>query len=509
MNLEVPRARVKTIKDALKAHSLLDKSIQITPLHSGECFSIPIKALHGVRLNDQNEPYETALFQLLSLIGMERYAGDLKLSFSTRDNCEEKSSPNRIPAFTTGNSTKGSPLGAAIDAWLESIPAPMTLKHANRDGSKSTHVGLEIHSSKRMSAYTVYPPMLLLPPSALSNYVLDKEISKHLPKLYECICKFLKVTHIALNAPIPSSTLTKDSNASPNIMRSPTWLTPLHGNFGPSLPVGHIPTTSDFEAAFWCTTRQNGIFQTWAPRYTMFSRGNISEKTRILDFATPDRERDLGRTRNNYKAKDSMAVDLYAGIGYFAFSFAKAGVDKVLCWEINPWSVEGLKRGANGNNWRTLTVGENGGPETLSQRIREEQPRFIIFQENNENATKRIQVMLSGLDPLFPYLAAIRHVNCGYLPSSRESWETAVNVLDKQQGGWIHVHENIDKLEIDARRAEIVDVFKNLTNGKFGQMDDLNTSDVCVSCEHLEHVKSYAPGIIHCVLDISVIISYK
>ena len=50
-------------------------------------------------------------------------------------------------------------------------------------------------------------------------------------------------------------------------------------------------------------------------------------------------ERSLGK---------SVLWDLYAGIGYFAFSYAKAGVGKVLCWEINPWSVDGLRRGAGG-----------------------------------------------------------------------------------------------------------------------------------------------------------------
>ena len=502
MTLEVFRARVKDIKDALEAHDLLDKSIKIRPLAKAERFSVPLKGLHSMWSNDRNEPIEDLLFQLMSSIGMERYIGDVTLSISelpTYHGSGERPSLDIPLAHDPDSSARGTPLEAAIHDWLESIPASMTSKHANKDGQISDNIRLEIDQSNKTSGYTVYPPMLLLPPTALSAYFLDNEISKYLPRLYECLCKTFKVTHIALNGPIPASSLMGDLDAIPNIMRSPTRLNPLYGDFGPSLPASHIPTTSDFETAFWCTARQNGIFQTWAPRYTMFSRGNISEKTRILDVATSNRGQDLGSTRSNYKSKDSMAVDLYAGIGYFAFSYAKAGMAKVLCWEINPWSVEGLKRGAKGNNWKTVVMGENDGYESIFPRIREQHPKFIIFRENNENATRRIQAMLSGLFPPFSHLAPIRHVNCGYLPSSKDSWKTAVDVLDEHQGGWIHVHENIRKSDIDARKAEIVDIFKRLTDGKSG---------ICrVSCDHLERVKSYAPGIIHCVLDISVIIS--
>ena len=78
---------------------------------------------------------------------------------------------------------------------------------------------------------------------------------------------------------------------------------------------------------------------------------------------------------------------------------------------------------------------------------------------------------------------------------------TAVAALDPRVGGWIHAHENIAKKDIDQRKSEIVNTFTDLVqqvHGTDGVMKRL------VSCEHLERVKSYAPGVIHCVLDIAI-----
>ena len=137
---------------------------------------------------------------------------------------------------------------------------------------------------------------------------------------------------------------------SENILRSPVNLTPLYGDFGstPTPQTISNPTATDFANALWVTARQNGIWQTWAPLYTMFSRGNVREKARILNLPTLTTGLDTA----------SAAVDLYAGIGYFAFSYRKSsqalekGIKQVLCWEINPWSVEGLRRGAEMNKSR-------------------------------------------------------------------------------------------------------------------------------------------------------------
>ena len=62
--------------------------------------------------------------------------------------------------------------------------------------------------------------------------------------------------------------------------------------------------------------------QTWAPKHTMFSRGNIKEKARVLNLAKqPTAGLEPGLENTDPEAR-TMAVDLYAGIGYFTFSYA-------------------------------------------------------------------------------------------------------------------------------------------------------------------------------------------
>ena len=62
-------------------------------------------------------------------------------------------------------------------------------------------------------------------------------------------------------------------------------------------------------------------------------------------------------------------------------------------------------------------------------------------------------------------------------------------------GGWIHAHENIAKKDIESRTAEIVGIFQGFAWKRF---------EAKVECEHVESVKSYAPGVMHCVLDIAI-----
>jgi tRNA wybutosine-synthesizing protein 2 len=164
-----------------------------------------------------------------------------------------------------------------------------------------------------------------------------------------------------------------------NVLRSPAGLRMLFGDWGGD---GDDGGGLGGGGALWVATRQNGIAQVWAPRWTMFSRGNVKEKGRLLAFHDDGGQQDappLGedgveaqRRRRRRAAVaaalppqtrgEAWAVDLYAGIGYFAFSYARLGM-RVLCWELNAWSVEGLRRGARANGWgvRVVRFGAGGG----------------------------------------------------------------------------------------------------------------------------------------------------
>lgn len=540
--LSVPRRLVKSTKDALQHHQRLDKSAKIRLFcateaviylglnkdtkSSEENYLIPTT----VRARTDDDEREKLILKaaLLDMIGFDQHTHSIGIYL------RDVSSPgSSLPVHEPARPS--SILGQIIQKWLLELP-PGVLPYPISDlVSVSTW------------PYTIYHPLLLLPQNTFSTPpwpdLRYTTIRSHLPSLYKLLSIHLKITHIALNAPIPTLV-----PGTPNILRKPEDLIPLHGSFGLSLSPTHIPTTPDLQAAFWCTVRQNGIFQTWAPRHTMFSRGNISEKTRLLGLKALTTE-GLG----GIPATATSAVDLYAGIGYFAFCYAKLGVGKILCWELSGWSVEGLRRGSIGNGWgvEVFNAEETSDNEDIRAKLaaheNKKNKQILVFQENNRNAADRISALRSHIPP-------IRHINCGFLPTSQDSWETAVRALDPKLGGWIHAHENIERGSFEKRKEEIVQEFRELVGrwwrgarrrsseqseqnivpvdnmqslvistatepelesdsitGEITAREDQDaemattTTTMIVKCVHFEQVKSYAPGIVHCVLDIAIL----
>ena len=185
----------------------------------------------------------------------------------------------------------------------------------------------------------------------------------------------------------------------------------------------------------------------------MFSRGNISEKTRVLSF--PDVE-------------GQEVADLYVGIGYFTFSYLKAAAKRVWGWDLNGWSVEGLRRGAEMNGWRCVVNPE--GPSDA---------QVVIFNEDNVLAGKRLE----------SYGVKVRHVNLGLLPSSQDAWKIATEILDTD--GWIHVHGNCRDTDINQWTGTVVEEFKKL----FGRAWTVEIAESF-------RVKGFGPAVGHWVLDL-------
>ena len=482
----VPQRLVKTIKTALEEHGTFRKDLKIQPILDREglerkfpeAYPLPSGPLYLVPTAQSRKFPHDGQFSSLSKSEKKGIATELGLVDYYLD---ISFWVTKSKGFTSGSEisakpTKRSSLAKVIEEWLLDLP---------EEAISSLSASVSHLTSLSSWSYIIYHPLCLLPKNSFEHDpwpdLLANALAPHLPTLYAHICENWQVTHIALNASIPlnSSPSTASPTESPqlNILRSPTSLTPLYGSFGDP---GQSPTSAAFEYALWVSTRQHSIYQTWAPLYTMFSRGNISEKHRILSMPELDPEV-LG-----YDASQSSAVDLYAGIGYFTFCYARRGVGKVICFEINGWSVEGLRRGAKENGWDSLLVDDKESDVWV--RAKE---KLLVIAENNKNAEVWIRKMRDGIPP-------VRHVNCGFLPSSKESWETAVRVLDPADGGWIHVHENIGIKEIGERKEVIVKIFEAILKNagrKKGRR---------VYCQHIERVKSYAPGVIHCVLDIHV-----
>lgn len=364
--------------------------------------------------------------------------------------------------------------------------------------------------------YNVYAPLLLLPYNFFTTPTAWKDLFESLNdlqrnKLYEAIVSSFAgngVTHLAQNAPIGAV----DSAGTENRMRSPSGLIPLFGDFGdihranqsgetPCLTSN--PSRLELDKTLWAKSTQNGgIVQTWAPLYTMFSKGNVSEKARILGIQSHFdglNDHELMPER----VQDIAVVDLYAGIGYFVFSYLKRGVKRVWGWEINGWSVEGLRRGCAENGWgcKVVCVQSDGTPDEGFDALvnsLDDSHRVVIFHGDNMLAHR----VLTSLKPKMKgkgQWASIRHVNLGLLPTSSLTWDAAVQILDHVHGGWVHVHENVDINEIDVKRDEILQHFKMV-----GTVNESTTPSLSVKCPHVELVKTYAPGVVHCVFDMEV-----
>lgn len=287
--------------------------------------------------------------------------------------------------------------------------------------------------------YSVYPPMVLV-----SHPLSEGQANlRWLPK---------GITHVALNKPIADKE---------NEMRLPSQITPIIGDFGPHATFQRRmePSLHDFDHAFWCTVVQNDIWQTWAPRYTMFSRGNVKEKARLLHF------KDI---------KNSVVLDLYCGIGYFSLLYLRLGA-RVLGWDINPWSIEAFRRALEHQNikYKVIRRGENFDNDWLKSDT-----RAFLFLELNEYALERLSTTTA---------IPLSHINLGLLPTSKPSWPIVTKLLPKSthQKTTVHVHENV--------HIKAIDTFSVTIQQSLGG-----------TISSTNRVKTFAPDVWHVVYDVEI-----
>ncbi|CCD25849.2 tRNA(Phe) (4-demethylwyosine(37)-C(7)) aminocarboxypropyltransferase NDAI_0G00730 [Naumovozyma dairenensis CBS 421] len=303
--------------------------------------------------------------------------------------------------------------------------------------------------------YSKYPPLLLFNNSTVRSF--DHDVWKYnVPddvrgQYFHDLLKYLSnndnestYRYIGINKPIIYD----------DVMRQPKNI--------------KIVYPSDSTDEIWCQLKQNGIWQVWNPLYTMFSRGNIKEKKRILDTF-------------HGSCKDIDVVDLYCGIGYFSFSYLFNGARNVFGFDINPWSIKGLQEGLRLNKF---------GPT-----------RCHFYNESNEMSIERIQQYRDSECNGEKLL--IRHINLGLLPSSRQGWPIALKIIDihsdlervPDQRVTLHIHENvhIDQIEDDSFVQDTVIPGLRHLNAKYHYRK-----------VHVEKIKTFAPDIWHVCIDIDV-----
>lgn len=309
--------------------------------------------------------------------------------------------------------------------------------------------------------YTVYPPLLLFNYSKQRSFSHPSWVRFFQNAGTEVKNAFFSgllaemfppdITHVAINMPIVES----------DVMRRPFNISPLYGCLlSPGLQLTEQlwddPQPSDFTSTVWCHVLQNGIHQLWAPMFTMFSRGNIKEKKRVLETFP--------------EIQDNDVVDLYAGIGYFTLSYLKRGARNVFCFELNPWSVEALRRGLEANHFDPASC--------------------HIYNESNERSLHRLQPRAHDL--------RVRHINLGLLPSSKPGWRLALAIIALQTQPLpvvtLHIHENVHVQLLNN---------SNFVTETIQQLRNLNGS-YQYSAKHLEKIKTFAPDVWHVCLDVDV-----
>lgn len=342
--------------------------------------------------------------------------------------------------------------------------------------------------SKLPKRFSIYPPMILLPSSTQADTFKDftrqdyEHVLSHFTRAHSPNRQLL--THIAINNPIPlQSGAQLASEDDFNAIRSPSKLITLYGD--------------NFDA-LWVHTMQNGLYQYWMPRYTMFSRGNIKEKYRILqaekyEHTLPGQTDPAADTRLVPYAKiaDQTVLDLYVGIGYFTLSYLKRGARRVICWDINPRSIQGLIKGVAKNKLGQVYHVKRHEP-LLWQRFVE--ARCVVLEESNEFFLERLHELMAqtGRDR-FQHELEIKHVNLGMLPSSEPIWVLCCDMVNqlKLDNVWFHVHDNV---HVDAEHD-----WKRRLEATF----ETETARRCV-LKWVEHIKTYAPDVWHVVGDLLV-----
>ncbi|KAG0057294.1 tRNA methyltransferase tyw3 [Gryganskiella cystojenkinii] len=274
------------------------------------------------------------------------------------------------------------------------------------------------------------------------------------------------------------------------------------------------PTTENFQRAYWAETCQNQVWYRWSPMFTMFSAGNITEKERVA------------HSRPIFDARGKVVVDLYAGIGYFTLVYlVHAGASTVHACEWNPWSVQGLKQGAerNGIAWssfhKVVDQDEERSKTIMEQSsvVQKKKKKYVAATKDNtfapavqtQEQQQRQQLQEQELGNLIIYSGdnaqwidrfenQAHHINLGLIPSAEPGWVLGVRALCPDQGGYLHVHHNIRVGEEEIFKNHLLQSLRELFKTWKSSMD----GNWSIEIRHWENVKSFAPLVFHYVVDV-------
>ncbi|KAI9292607.1 hypothetical protein K502DRAFT_71610 [Neoconidiobolus thromboides FSU 785] len=239
---------------------------------------------------------------------------------------------------------------------------------------------------------------------------------------------------------------------------------------------------------------QNSITYCWAPKYTMFSQGNIKEKIRVTK-------------EKIFQLENQIVLDLYAGIGYFTLPYLlKCGAKRVYACEWNPYSVVGLIKGAeiNGVSYELVKEIKNENNQHMFQvidkyvkKIEDDNKDDNRISNSIENIEKDIKLIIlpgNNEDFINYYQNKVDRVNLGLIPTSFQGYELAILALNKQCGGYLHIHENVVQNEENNKIQQIQQELKQI----FNKYNYFNWTILLINAVI---IKNYGPLVYHMVFD--------
>jgi len=202
--------------------------------------------------------------------------------------------------------------------------------------------------------------------------------------------------------------------------------------------------------------RENKIIYEFDATKVMFSSGNGTEKDRMASLS----------------GSSEVVLDLYCGIGYFALPFlVHSHVKHLYACEWNPDALDAFRR--------NLVLNEVD-PSRVT----------IISGDNREAINKHPSLE-----------CAVDRVSLGLLPSSREGLPVALRAL-KQEGGVIHVHENVENCSEDGIIPRTGEELRQLVECMLRKDFVYPKRYWVVQIAGSSKVKMYGPKILHMVFDI-------
>lgn len=224
---------------------------------------------------------------------------------------------------------------------------------------------------------------------------------------------------------------------------------------------GYTPQSTGPNSTGWITVTEHKIHQSFDLTRVMFSRGNVTEKKRFGLLVQ----------------QDEYVLDMYAGIGYYTLPALIHGRARhVTACEWNPNAVFALRHNLKANRVDArATVLE--GDCRLSLR------KLLINKQKNEDSNHYY----------------FDRISLGLLPSSEGGWPMAIECLNREKGGWLHVHGNVPTTEQQQWAHWLC---RNLV--RISKKNNEYSRDWQAVCVHIERVKSFAPKVEHYVADVFV-----